>query len=424
MPPTRLLPFVLILAACEGGELAPVIEPVSSPIINGLTPSSAGHTIPPVVAVYHDFKRPCSGIQVSRDGWVLTAAHCVTQRCDPPPAAPCSANDPRRNFVTGPVLPLSALKAARPRTLNPGLTPPTNAMTASEVHRPGGEIDLALIKFPGLADSNFKGLQSTAFHFGHPSELTGKLSAWGYGRSVEGDPDGEVEDGTTGAGTLRWGLFDVQPVASPWEIVTVEPDPTVNTQIWRGDSGGPLLRHEWFRWDPFTETLQAVPIIVAITSRSAMTFSEEVSIHPVVSFLNQHLGWFYIRNPKSWNGTQGYLDVQWDSAAAGAPAWLWPLTDTRAQHWQYDVASKAIRNQNGNCLDVQWNSAAERTPVWMWPCDGGPAQQWRFTYPNLQIVNANGKCLSAESTSQGSTLMIKTCSTSDSLQKWTIAATP
>jgi len=63
------------------------------------------------------------------------------------------------------------------------------------------------------------------------------LRAYGYGRNVDGG-DPEVENGTTGAGTLRFADLRVSSVGN----LTFQLDATPNGQIvWRGDSGGPSV---------------------------------------------------------------------------------------------------------------------------------------------------------------------------------------
>ncbi len=382
------------------------------------TRSWAFSITPPTVAVYHAGPRPCSGTQVNRDGWVLTAAHCVTTD----------------KSVDGPLKPIGNFRATPPRTPAPGLQPPANAVAASgTIQRPGG-LNIALILFPGLASSAFVSYQrqSGTFDFAHPSEHIfsyANFGAWGYGRYATGNDGPTFSDEiswNSGAGVLRWGWLRVVSYTSPFYRID---DPSMTQITWKGDSGGPLVANRASDKSLNGNTM-VVPAQISVHATSAgglygQFLADDVAIWNIIPFLNDKLGWFFIKSLSNWDVNNGYLDVRNGSSADGTPAQVHSLADWSAQHWQYHPSTLEIKNENGKCLDVQWNNSADRTPVWMWTCNGGPAQKWSWT-KRQELVNANGKCLSVDNLLNTSPLMITTCGSNPNawLQRWTISASP
>jgi hypothetical protein len=405
-----LLPILsLALFAC-GSEAPDADEELGSQeseVINGSPPSSSSSYVPPVVAVYHGGPRPCSGTQVNGSGWVLTAAHCVTAD---------KSND-------GQLEPVTNFFAAPPRTESPGLQPPGTAVAATRIERPGG-LDLALILFPGLFDTSFTSYngKSVGFYFGAPEDYNNVewfAQAWGYGRSVFGEPTGEVEDGTTGAGTLRWGWVKVSGSGHLFNLHSG----SGNQITWRGDSGGPLTKNSSIRVGVYA------PVLLAVnrTSNGSNT-ADDTAVSAAVSFFHQHLGWFYMKSLSRWDGDAGYVQAKGNpaepKALVGMSSFIGASATARAaMHWKYDPTTKELRNERGLCLDVQYNHQDEGTPVWMWTCNQTDAQKWSFNKYH-QVVNVGGKCLAVDATAAGTLAKIETCSPSDSLQKWTFGAAP
>jgi hypothetical protein len=426
----RLLPLftagvsALSVAGCQGEpprSTGEQVEAVSRAVLNGWAARDFPSNGPPTIALYHGTApRPCSASMITWNGWVLTGAHCVV----------VNPQDHRNS----PLLPVSSLKAARPGAMSPGLEAPADAVGAQFVAKEG-TFDIALVFFPGLGSSEHTSWnrRSTTLYVGAPSELSGKaFDIWGYGRSVFGGPT-DVEDGTSGAGTLRWGKVIFNRYANPFttnNLIHVALREGAIQETWRGDSGGPTLLRNIVRWEGTIGKHVSANTQVSVHEWSAQNDSSgtgeagDVTVRDALPWINAMLGYhFFIKRHELWDSNNGYITVQNNSAANGTLVSQSPHTDAPAQRWQYHTSTGELRNTLGNCLAVQNGSAAVGTPVWTWQCDGSASQRWTF-HPNNQIRNANGLCLAPAAPGLDTGLAMATCWDGAADQRWVFSANP
>jgi hypothetical protein len=200
---------IAVIGCAEPQEDDVTVE--SNAIING----AAATALDATVAVYTGRVRPCSGVLV-RFSWVLTTTDCV-------------AADPAL-WYTGNLLSPSQVKVGH--TLSPGLQPPPTQPHVTSMYAWGAG-DLAMIRLTYLIPN------TVPLWNGRPTDANNALvHGEGYGRLANNLPD-NVEDGTSGAGTLRTADFRVTTPDDWGYSVT----PTVGGRaIGLGDEGGPSFR--------------------------------------------------------------------------------------------------------------------------------------------------------------------------------------
>jgi ricin-type beta-trefoil lectin protein len=390
--------LALVASGCapaDPGEEEGDVGSVAQPVINGTDVDAADN--PGVAALFHQTSRPCSATRIDREGWYLTAAHCL--------------NDLNYN-----PLPPSGLSLTD--RIDAGLRPPPDARPVQQtIRHPDPLVDLALVFAPGGGPVT----NLPALWLAPPGDLIGQgLRCYGYGRFVE-TPDETVDTGTSGAGWLRMATLTMTS-ASPG-LYTVSSN-GAGQILGHGDSGGPCFTNRFF-------IINSFPLLKLYNfnfqtgvhrSSDLATWSRDVTVQEYAGWISENIGWLYIKRMTK-NGPL-YLDVQSSNPASGTPVWSWGLNDSSAQHWRYDYAARRIRNENGKCLALLWDSPANGTPVGMRDCDGGPAQQWTFT-STLAIQNANGKCLDVPNNDpvEGVPLQIYDCNDSFA-QRWVAGGAP
>jgi GH25 family lysozyme M1 (1,4-beta-N-acetylmuramidase) len=115
------------------------------------------------------------------------------------------------------------------------------------------------------------------------------------------------------------------------------------------------------------------------------------------------------------------LDDLGNQAANGAKIVISTCDGTPEQAWQ--VAADGTLRINGECLDVAHGAKATGSPVDLYSCNGTQAQQWHLVpvSTGLTLVNpGSGLCLSdpGDSTTEGTPLVIGTCTASDPGTFW------
>ncbi|MEV7008443.1 RICIN domain-containing protein [Streptosporangium sp. NPDC051022] len=130
------------------------------------------------------------------------------------------------------------------------------------------------------------------------------------------------------------------------------------------------------------------------------------------------------------SGPNMAIDVFDFSTADNASVVQWPQNSKRNQQWRLDAAgggTYTITSVNsGKCLSPLGGSGTAGTTVVQVPCTGATAQKWTFpsisgvTYQIKAGVGTN-QCIRADGggTGAGTALVLGTCNSSDSTQRWT-----
>lgn len=214
----------LLACSCSAEGMAPdTLEPsaeAAAALVNGTLVS--GHT--PVVAVYHNKPRPCSGVYLG-NRWVMTARHCT---------------DDGQMYVTSELSPGAALPAYRPPPKWRGVAA-TRVYGGSVPMPSGGEYgpDIALLKLDGDLEAHQGGeIVRVAGRVASTSAMQGQqVFCLGYGRAYNLDaPDSE--EATTGSGTQRYGWFSVQVNSEDGSNSLRIMDNLAGQSFSHGDSGG------------------------------------------------------------------------------------------------------------------------------------------------------------------------------------------
>ncbi len=240
------IPVAVLLGGCGGTkETSEPIDTSEQPVINGTLVSDAAN--PGVVAVYHQFIRPCTGALLALQ-WVLTARHCLT-------------TDGKKD---GPLILPSQVTVVR--ASSPGLTPPPTGGSIGQSFVADSGRDYALVRiWPPLNAALPLWNGNTSAHFNQT------MRAMGFGRFVLGDDT--IENGTSGAGTLR--MADLVVSGTDAETFEMRTNPS-GQNIWHGDSGGPAFRLT----DRFGRSMYTVAGVSQLTTTTA-----SIATHGSVDFV-------------------------------------------------------------------------------------------------------------------------------------------
>ncbi|AKV00143.1 hypothetical protein AKJ09_06806 [Labilithrix luteola] len=352
----------------------------SAAIINGsiVTQNPNG-----IVAVYHNYSRPCTGTYLGNQ-WVVTAQHCVEDEGNyqgAPEVIPADL------FVTTALSPGAARPS--PASLQPGTYSAVSRYTTFDTKRNPStgfyNTDVALLRLTeplvGVTPAGRTNL----------SNLQGQqLACYGYGRNqlLANTPPG---DATSGAGTLRSASLSVIGLAS-WDL-----DLGINLgqqMIYHGDSGGPCFLQgpggpelvsvarnvdsnvtptratvvsiardtPWSNWldAPPRESCRSAPSIQKVRSDLASAWkngdSTSIAMYPsnVLETTTSRVGWFEPPNQFTaggWADSSKYAVGDFDGDGRSDVATLWE---------ELRKGTIAVRTASGVSFTVaQWSTGQD-----------------------------------------------------------------
>jgi hypothetical protein len=341
---------VLLLGACGFDPDQEATGVTADAIIRG-TPVTAASQNPRVAALYHRhlcesgnagcsqvgqwywFPRPCSATILrasNAETWVLTARHCVTGDGEVPGTVVSAANLRLNTGLT-------------PGIVAPGASPPSGSVVASNVvtlpvqaglSNTAG-FDLALVRFGVVVQISTR---RTSLRMVPPA-LAGNtvtLLHYGYGRFTNTDLDTEIEDGTTGAGTLRYGkgfrMTDLCVAgggcgkAGYYEYLN---DNVLDQACANGDSGGP----------GFLEASTSTPFLeqVGVHSKGGSS-GIDVMVPGAIAWIEENLGRLYV----SPHSSPDYNLAVAGSVTMGAAVNVKNLRDAAETRWIWDPVRRTI----------------------------------------------------------------------------------
>lgn len=403
---SHTIPFML-LATClgcaveVGNESYESTDSVQSAIVNGYTASRNDHAVAALYKLRSNNKWgfTCSGRVLNPSSNVkaiLTARHCVT--------VDGTINgqlvDPEDRKVT-------ALRA-------PGYEPndtTTDFQFATKIHAHSSK-DIALIwvsggvGLPDLYTNMTVGLSPLA-----TSNYVGEyIDQYGYGLTVfNHDPTPQQR---LSLGTLRYGLdFEItadnatSDIYSYWNTSAGSMSKTAP-----GDSGGPSLYEVWPNY--YTRATYQLGVHSWANENST---GGDVSIAGLWNWLNDELGYMYLRNARSLNRRAYWANANSQTLVTSVAS----TSDSWHSKLVYDPDSKVLRvygssGFSGKCVDLKWNDTTSNTPFWLWNCSAGSAQRFIVTQDQqLEMEGHRGKCLS----DNGTGLVVANCAAT-SAQTW------
>jgi len=393
---------MLLLSAC--GEQEPEdIAAMSDEIRIGTTINAPQN--PKVVALYHMsmcdagnpycpvkgqlywFPRPCSASVLRSkpaETWILTARHCVT---------------PDASFGGVPVAPS---QLAVNTSVSPGLALPNppvgsfipDAIVPADLAPEDTGYDLALVRV--AAELPVSGIRvSLPIWQGAVNMPQGALlTAFGYGRRIDTAPD-ELEDGTTGAGTLRRALnlplLSVCPGCGRYGQYTYTDQNALGQAVVHGDSGGPTFLQSSLS----TPFMQVVGVhSTACYSCSPSTGNDALTFRAATDLIKTYLGYLFV---SSFAQPDRNLNVI-GAIASGSSAGTTTTKDTAATHWMYDPATAMIYTTVGATryyLTARKPAESVGTDRGVYITSssvGGGYQQWSITpdYVNNRGLGSTG----------------------------------
>jgi len=389
-----------------GGEPPPAdgVARTEGEIING-TPATGNTTM---VALYHKaindttcggapftgwWPRPCSSSVLKRtttETFVLTARHCVTSDGN----------------INGPLLGAGSLLlsgALAPGPVPTGGTPPADALpgvvfAAGNPTSAGDRSqDLAIVRVAQQVVIPSTPSAGNGIFFTNPgASIVGLgLVAYGYGRNVTGDCDG---DQSSGAGVLRLG--------GPYNISSdfgnfyqIPATDTSGRELWHGDSGGPS-----YFFSPSSGNAYLTGVHSGFDTSTILAESGGNALAP---WLQSKLGNLYLRNVAQ-SFTVGAL-VGVTSVVSGAHLTATLAKESAGARFVYNTSTMRI-SIGSLCAQDQGSNAS----VSLAGCSSSTLQRWTLN-SNAQVVNqGSGRCL----TLSGTNLVSSTCGTVRLANQW------
>lgn len=378
-----------VSTGCEEVEQSPDVVQKTNGIING---HSTGSTYG-IVAVFRDGEEPCSGT-VIKDGWVLTACHCVTVN--------------NAESAEGAVeKPLSEIMIAPTSNYNPGVEdPPTGSHGITDMHL-HPYFDIALLETPGI-----EAVYPYAVWQSPTANLEGtNVLAFGYGMNSW--------DGS-GRGRLRFGWL----TASWAEQNIIRYDTNTNgQQLYHGDSGGPSFI--WGHLSSGEQYRYLVGVHQSITSDNSSGRGIDHGIYAISNWLQEKMGYLYIHRTVNYNRVGDetkYFDVKYNRNVNGTKVWLWHYSGSSAQQWKYNTMNKKIFNKRGKCITINNDYDSLYSQISIEDCVNKDSQRWYFKNDKT-IRSTSGYCLTASGNNSGSSIYLDRCQGLEA-QRWATAFVP